>query len=99
MVQLHRLLSGFYTLQIMGVKELFTNSHSRLNTFREVAPKGIKRPPAPIPTRFGTWVEAAAYYANRQNREALLLALKKIKSGKSKGSGRNFDKRKIPNVF
>lgn len=84
---------------IMGVKELFTNSHLRLKIFREVAPKGINRPPAPILTRFGTWVEAAAYYANRQNRDALLRALEKIKLGKSKGSGRNLDQRKIIKAF
>lgn len=61
---------------IMGIKELFTNSHFRLETSKEVAPKGIKRPPAPVVTRFGTWIEAAAYYADNINREVLMQVLK-----------------------
>lgn len=64
---------------IMGVKELFTKSHSRLTTFRTVAPT-TKRPPAPVVTRFGTWLKASSYYADTQNRENLLKALITIDS-------------------
>lgn len=64
---------------IMGVKELFSKSHARLSTFYKTAP-GTNRPPAPVVTRFGTWLDATLYYANPQNRENLLKALKAIES-------------------
>lgn len=64
---------------VMGVKELFSKSHARLSIFYKTAP-GTQRPPAPVLTRFGTWLNATLYYANIQNRENLLRALKAIES-------------------
>lgn len=80
---------------IMGVKEFFTNAHARLKKFKEIAPEGTKRPPAPILTRFGKWVDAAAYYAEGKNREALLQVLINLKSNPSDASHhRSFDEGK-----
>lgn len=70
---------------IMGVKELFSNSHSRVSTFRRVAP-GTKLPPAPVVTRFGKWLEASSYYADDQNRANLKKVLETIRDQKSKKS-------------
>lgn len=75
---------------VMGVKELFSKSHARLTTFRKTAP-GIKRPPAPVPTRFGTWLKATLYYANVENRTNLLKSLEAIESEQPRRRGRRDD--------
>lgn len=70
---------------IMGIKDLFTNSHSRVSTFKRIAPK-TKLPPSPVVTRFGKWVEASAYYAIDENRTNLVKVLTTILGTKSKKS-------------
>ncbi|KAK4886989.1 hypothetical protein RN001_003260 [Aquatica leii] len=47
---------------ISSVKKVFLKAPSRLQLFREIA-VGIPLPPTPIITRWGTWIEAANYYA------------------------------------
>lgn len=69
---------------IMGIKDLFSNSHTRVSTFKQIAP-GTKLPPAPVVTRFGKWLEASAYYADDKTREIVVKVLKKILEQKSKG--------------
>jgi len=48
---------------IANVKKVFLKSPSRLEIFKTIA-SGIDLPPRPIVTRWGTWIEAAVYYAN-----------------------------------
>lgn len=47
---------------ISFVKKIFTKAPSRIRLFKEKCPN-IPMPPEPITTRWGTWLEAAVYYA------------------------------------
>lgn len=44
------------------VKRIFVKAPGRVNSFRNSFP-GIPLPPAPIITRWGTWLDACFYYA------------------------------------
>lgn len=44
------------------MKSAFLKCNSRVQVFREVAP-GIPLPPAPVITRWGTWLDAVVYYS------------------------------------
>lgn len=68
---------------IMGVKKIFKNSHARIEIFREKAP-GIPLPPSPCITRWGKWIECSRFYADRKNREGLLMALKTMEEREKK---------------
>lgn len=68
---------------VMGVKDIFSKSYSRISTFKTIAP-GKNRPPAPVVTRFGTWLAATAYYADENNRKSLIDALTEISNRESK---------------
>lgn len=46
---------------ISNMKKVFLKATSRKSLFRETNP-GIPLPPAPVTTRWGTWIEAAVYY-------------------------------------
>lgn len=48
---------------ISSVKKIFTKAPSRIRLFKEKCPN-IPLPPEPITTRWGTWLEAAVYYAD-----------------------------------
>lgn len=48
---------------IAKTKALFVKCPSRVQLFKDLAP-GIPLPPAPIVTRWGTWLSAAHYYHN-----------------------------------
>ncbi len=47
---------------ISNAKKVFLKANSRVEKFKEMAP-GLPLPPQPVITRWGTWVEAAIYYA------------------------------------
>ncbi len=47
---------------ISETKKVFRKAPNRVREFREQAP-GVLLPPEPILTRWGTWIEAAKYYA------------------------------------
>lgn len=47
---------------ISTVKSIFLKAPNRIEKFRELAP-GVPLPPSPIVTRWGTWLDAAHYYA------------------------------------
>lgn len=64
---------------IMSIKDVFSLSKSKLQTFKRLA-VGVKRPPAPVITRFGKWQEAAMYYGDANTRVAVLEALEYIRS-------------------
>lgn len=49
-------------LLISSVKKIFLKAPSRVEKFREI-PEKIPLPPAPVVTRWGTWINAAIYYA------------------------------------
>lgn len=44
-------------------KQIFLKAPSRVQLFQELCP-GVKLPPKPVITRWGTWLEAATYYAD-----------------------------------
>ncbi|KAE9524587.1 hypothetical protein AGLY_014637, partial [Aphis glycines] len=48
---------------ISNGKKVFLKSPSRINVFKTIAPE-ISLPPQPIITRWGTWLDAAAYYCD-----------------------------------
>lgn len=48
---------------IANVKNIYKKSPKRILNFKKVAPN-LSLPPKPIITRWGTWVQAAIYYAN-----------------------------------
>jgi len=48
---------------ISNGKKVFLKSPSRINAFKTIAPE-ISLPPQPIITRWGTWLDAAAYYCD-----------------------------------
>ena len=48
---------------IATVKKVFIKAPSRVSVFKQVAPE-LPLPPKPILTRWGTWLEAACYYAD-----------------------------------
>lgn len=58
----------------MGMSELFKLSQARRKILKAVDKK-LKRPPAPNPTRWGKWLEAAIYYANEDTREKIIKVL------------------------
>lgn len=47
---------------IGNVKKIFRKAPSRIQQFKEIAP-GVPLPPNPIITRWGSWLDAAFYYA------------------------------------
>uniref|UniRef100_A0A915DTZ2 DUF659 domain-containing protein n=1 Tax=Ditylenchus dipsaci TaxID=166011 RepID=A0A915DTZ2_9BILA len=47
---------------ISNVKKVFTKAPTRISLFRELC-SNLPLPPAPILTRWGTWIEAAVYYS------------------------------------
>lgn len=47
---------------ISNVKKVFIKAPTRIKTFQELT-ENIPLPPQPIITRWGTWIEAAIYYA------------------------------------
>uniref|UniRef100_A0A915ELA7 DUF659 domain-containing protein n=1 Tax=Ditylenchus dipsaci TaxID=166011 RepID=A0A915ELA7_9BILA len=47
---------------ISNVKKVFTKAPTRISLFRELC-SNFPLPPAPILTRWGTWIEAAVYYS------------------------------------
>lgn len=47
---------------ISNAKKIFLKAPSRIQVFRDRAPH-LQLPPEPIITRWGTWIEAALYYA------------------------------------
>ncbi|XP_003740254.2 uncharacterized protein LOC100905225, partial [Galendromus occidentalis] len=51
---------------IANGKIFFLKSAARVTIFRETAP-GVPLPPQPVLTRWGTWLEAALYYARNLN--------------------------------
>lgn len=48
---------------ISNVKKVFTKAPNRIALFKQMAPE-LKLPPQPILTRWGTWLDAATYYAD-----------------------------------
>jgi len=48
---------------ISNGKKVFLKSPSRINAFKTIAPE-ISLPPQPTITRWGTWLDAAAYYCD-----------------------------------
>lgn len=46
---------------ISNIKKIFRKAPSRLLLFKTIAP-GLPLPPAPVITRWGTWINAAIYY-------------------------------------
>lgn len=48
---------------ISNGKKVFLKAPSRINAFQTIAPE-ISLPPQPIITRWGTWLDAAAYYSD-----------------------------------
>lgn len=59
---------------ISNVKKVFTKSPKRIQAFKELF-EGIPLPPKPIITRWGTWVEAALYYAQYFNEVSNVINL------------------------
>lgn len=47
---------------VASVKKIFVKSPSRIQLFKSIAPN-TPLPPAPVLTRWGTWLDAALYYA------------------------------------
>lgn len=60
---------------IMSVKKIFKFSHYR---HLEVRKAGIKTPPTPVVTRWGTWLRAASYYADPIQRKRFINLLRHI---------------------
>lgn len=75
----------------MGMKEIFSLSRARRAILKNSYPK-LNRPPAPIPTRWGTWLEAVLYYADPDTRMKILVVLEKCikKEEKKDGQEGNF---------
>lgn len=48
------------------VKKVFLKANSRVKTFRRVCP-GLNLPPAPITTRWTTWLKAVHYYSENMD--------------------------------
>ena len=48
---------------ISNVKKIFLKAPSRIEVFKNAAPD-LALPPQPVLTRWGTWLNAALYYAN-----------------------------------
>ena len=62
-------------LLISTVKKIFVKSPFRVMKFKEMFPT-IRLPPKPVITRWGTWIDAALYYAeNLHNIKDFLLTL------------------------
>ena len=57
---------------IANVKKVFLKAPLRVKVFQEVAPN-LRLPPEPGLIRWGTWVDAAMYYALNPDEVALLL--------------------------
>ena len=51
---------------IANLKKIFLKSPSRVRIFKEIAPT-VPLPPKPVLTRWGTWLDAACYYAQYYN--------------------------------
>lgn len=47
---------------ISSIKKVFNKSPQRMQTYRELCP-GLRDPPQPVLTRWGTWLSAAVFYA------------------------------------
>ncbi|XP_003741646.1 uncharacterized protein LOC100899549 [Galendromus occidentalis] len=58
---------------IANVKKVFVKAPSRVQVFREVAPS-VPLPPAPVLSRWCTWLSAALYYARNLNEITRVLA-------------------------
>lgn len=48
---------------IASCKAVFVKAHTRCQRFKEILPN-VPLPPEPVITRWGTWLEAACYYAS-----------------------------------
>lgn len=59
---------------ISNVKNFFRKAPSRIILFKTEAP-GIKLPPEPILTRWGTWFDAAIYYCEHFEKIARIINL------------------------
>ena len=60
---------------ISSVKKIFVKAGARRTVFKEVNP-GIPLPPAPVLTRWGSWISAAIYYA--KHIDAVETAINKL---------------------
>lgn len=58
---------------IMKVKKIFQFSHLRNSAIKHA---GLKKPPAPVETRWGTWLKSVSYYADQVNRRKFVDVLK-----------------------
>jgi hypothetical protein len=65
---------------ISSMKRLFTKCPQRIKIYKELAPD-LQLPPKPIITRWGTWLEAAVFYA--KNFETIEKIVEKLKDDDS----------------
>ena len=63
---------------ISAIKKIYKKSPKRIRAFKEKCPE-IDLPPAPVLTRWGTWVNAALYFAT--NFESVKSAVMELDSG------------------
>lgn len=61
---------------ISSIKKVFLKAPSRVALFRNTAGPGVPLPPSPIVTRWGSWIEAATYYA--ENFETVQATVEKL---------------------
>lgn len=59
---------------ISNMKKIFLKAPTRLQVFKNIAPE-IPLPPKPIITRWGTWLDAASYYAKYYEKIVDVLAV------------------------
>lgn len=59
---------------ISNVKKIFLKSPNRIRIFKELHPN-LSLPPEPVITRWGTWLEAAFYYAKHLDKISSVVAL------------------------
>lgn len=64
---------------IMGTKSFLVKATKRRKILRQTCPE-LKFPPAPVPTRWGTFLRAPKYYANDDNRKELIKAIEAIRN-------------------
>ena len=57
---------------VSSMKKIFLKAPDRVSSFHEMYP-GVPLPPKPIITRWGTWLNAASYYADHLNEIAAFV--------------------------
>lgn len=80
---------------ISNVKKIFLKSPERVRLFKEKYPS-IPLPPEPIITRWGTWINAAVYYAQYYEQIRDIVSILANESLAIRTAKKCFRKRKLP---